>query len=447
MTATADNACLSCSQKKRRCDRAVPACSTCRRLGLSCIYWNGPNATFTHDTAVPYFVKSLAVQRVDAGGSMIFPVPERKEMPMLLHSCKFHIIETFGMAPLPVDKGSLAFSLRTSWASQALSDPCSFHATLFSASAHLDAFRGESYNYVTTYHYTTAMRLIREKLALPGAMPDEKLIACIPAMVFFSSLRGDKQSSQIHRNGLMQLLRAKGGLAEFELDGFFSALIPVCVMTEAIVFASELEIPGIEIPSIPFAPPTQLLSGALERAAQQTGYYNLSPEAVQIFKDIRLICKTLHKPESAKTTALWRDRLRSRLTEGLCPIKTNRMDAACHAAALIFLYLLFHNEIGGPNTTMDSQLEILLQDLKIALLDTRTDTWIRSSPEALTWISLVGAAASIPASADRIWFTLRFGQPVMCIRSEGASLYMDCWMLYSWVNLRRKDKISVVEIG
>jgi hypothetical protein len=96
------------------------------------------------------------------------------------------VIETFGLAPLPVDKGSLAFLLRTSWASHALSDPCSFHATMFSASAHLDAFRGDWNNPITTYHYTMALRLIRERLASPNVAPDEGTIACIPTMVFFS---------------------------------------------------------------------------------------------------------------------------------------------------------------------------------------------------------------------------------------------------------------------
>ncbi|KAL3467163.1 hypothetical protein BJX64DRAFT_191736 [Aspergillus heterothallicus] len=350
------------------------------------------------------------------------------------------------MAPLPVDKGSLAFSLRTSWASQALSDPCSFHATLFSASAHLDAFRGESYTPVTTYHYTTAMRLIREKLASPGAMPDEKTIACIPAMVFFSSLRGDETSSQIHRTGLLHMLRARGGIAEFELDGFFSALIPVCVMTESIVFDYELDIPGLDIPATPLLPPTQLISGILERAAQQTGYYILSREAIQIFKDIRLVCTTPDKFLTKQIRTKWSERLQSRLNEDTHQFISNRLDAPCYAAALIFFYLLSDNDF-SPDSTGYFQLQTLVQGLKDTLIYTTTELWIRTSPEALTWISLIGAAASIPASPDRIWFSLRFGQPVMCIRSEGASLYMDCWMMYSWVNWRRKTRASVVAVG
>ncbi|KAJ0417412.1 hypothetical protein BJY00DRAFT_206235 [Aspergillus carlsbadensis] len=462
----ATRACLACRDAKRRCDKQppFPTCKRCTRLGLSCIYWNGPNATFTHDTAVP----ALAVQRLDAGRNMFYPVPERKEMPMLLHS----FIETFGLAPLPVDKGSLAFLLRTSWASHALSDPCSFHATMFSASAHLDAFRGDWNNPITTYHYTMALRLIREKLAAPTMALDEGTIACIPTMVFFSSLRGDEQSSQIHTKGLTQLLRARGGLAEFELDGFFAALIPVCVITAAIVFDSELDIPGIDIPPTPFFPPSRLVSATLDRAANRNGYHHLSREAVQIFEDIRSVCTTRDEFLRTQIKTEWRNRLQKRFTRTIIHDQTaapDRIEAACRAAAMIFFYFLFDDpptsdfdadsnptcSLFTPTTSTTpttspaptTHLQTLIADLKETLMKTNTDLWIRTSAEAITWVSLVGAAASLPASADRIWFSLRFAQPVGCIRSEGAGLYIACWMLYDWLNFRRKEKMAVVEIA
>lgn len=53
MAPTTDNACLACAQKKRKCDRAVPTCSTCQRLRRYCFYsrtklvLTGSAATFT----------------------------------------------------------------------------------------------------------------------------------------------------------------------------------------------------------------------------------------------------------------------------------------------------------------------------------------------------------------------------------------------------------------
>ncbi|GFF22911.1 hypothetical protein IFM61606_04259 [Aspergillus udagawae] len=442
----ANRACLACKAGKRRCDRRLPSCTRCTRRQTECTYWNGSVTTIAHSPSTSYFVDSLGLQRVDAKVS--FPVPTQKHMPILLHS----FIETFGMAPLEVENGSLAFILRTGWVSQALADPCFFHATLFAASAHLDAFQRKSDNPITIYHYTMALRLLREKLASPGGALDEGTIACIPPLVFFSSMRSDKDSSRIHREGLMKLLRVKGGLHKMGFGGFFTALIPVCVLTEAVIFDSEFDIPGLDIPPTPLAPPTNLVTAALKRAAHQTGYYNLSPEAITIFQDISLICRYLDGYYVASTgeeslynstKIKWRNQLQQKISqrhdapENDHPSTSNGIDQSCQAAALIFWYLL--DDYFSVNA---STLQNLVQTLKDSLVKTSMDTWIRCSPEAHTWICLVGVVASSPCSDDRAWFSLRHGQPVVCIRSEGASLYLDCWRTYDWLNRRRKLRLK-----
>jgi hypothetical protein len=47
----------------------------------------------------------------------------------------------------------------------AMSDPCLFHATLFSASASIDMLRGQQNSSRTLYHQTWAIRLINKQLA------------------------------------------------------------------------------------------------------------------------------------------------------------------------------------------------------------------------------------------------------------------------------------------
>lgn len=434
-------ACLTCKAAKRRCDKEVPSCARCTRLKLRCTYWTAP------DLGAPYFVNPLAIQRVDAQAS--YPVPTQKHMPMLLHS----FIETFGMAPLPVEDGSLASLLRTDWVSRAIVDPCFFHATLFSASAHLDAFQGKAQNEMTLYHYSMALKLLREKLASPGGTLDEGTIACIPPLVFFSSMKNDEDSSRIHREGLMQLLRAKGGLNKMGLGGFFSALIPVCVLTEAIIFDTELDIPGLEIPPTPLSPPLCLITATLKRAAHQTGYYNLSHEAIMMWEEIRLICRYADEQHLGTSTeehlfdltkTQYRSRLDTKINEDDEPREkvppsgsVSGINESCHAAALIFWYL-FDDHF----SVEDETLQKLVNNLKDALSRTTMDAWIRCSPEAHTWICLVGAVASPPCSEDRVLFSLRHGQPVVCIRSEGASLYVDCWKTYDWLNRRRKLRSS-----
>lgn len=60
---------------------------------------------------------------------------------------------------------SLAHHLRSQWIQHAMSDPCLFHATLFSASASIDMLRGQQNTARTLYHQTWAIRLINERLA------------------------------------------------------------------------------------------------------------------------------------------------------------------------------------------------------------------------------------------------------------------------------------------
>jgi hypothetical protein len=60
---------------------------------------------------------------------------------------------------------SLAHHLRSHWMQTAMTDPCLFHATLFSASASIDMLRGQQGTTLTLYHQTWAIRLINERLA------------------------------------------------------------------------------------------------------------------------------------------------------------------------------------------------------------------------------------------------------------------------------------------
>lgn len=64
-----------------------------------------------------------------------------------------------------VNPKSAAYKLRTLWLRTALSDPCLFHALLFSASCHLDVLRGGRDNPVTLYHYGESIRFVNKSLS------------------------------------------------------------------------------------------------------------------------------------------------------------------------------------------------------------------------------------------------------------------------------------------
>ncbi|KAF9885050.1 hypothetical protein FE257_000781 [Aspergillus nanangensis] len=433
-TERAPRACNGCRKGKRHCDRALLSCARCTRLRIRCVY--GPMSTESAHIAPPMTPPSMDIQRVDA--RVPFPVSTKKHMPMLLHS----FIQTFGMEPLPVDTDSLAFNLRSSWIQQALSDACFFHATLFAASAHMDAFRGVGNNQMTLYHHTMALRLLNDRLARPEGIMDEGAIACIAPLVFFSSMGSDERSSRIHRQGLMQMVRAKGGLHKLGKASFLSALIPVCTLTEAIIFDTKLDIPFLDVPDTLPTPPTYLISAMLSRATRANGRYSVSAEVIHIFEEIHsaalYLADEYHGPLQRSrfelTRAKWHYRLQravpqdnnspaTRTTSD--PTPPDGISQSCHVAALIYWFLLDDFFPASSDT-----LQRLVDDLKAALVGTTMDTWVKCAPEAHTWICLVGAAAACNVD-DRAWFSLRHGQPVICIRSEGPELYLQCWGVYN----------------
>jgi hypothetical protein len=67
----------------------------------------------------------------------------------------------------------------------ALSDPCLFHSTLFSASAHRDILQGITNNVVTLYHETETIRLLSLRLKQSTAEMDYITMASILPLVYF----------------------------------------------------------------------------------------------------------------------------------------------------------------------------------------------------------------------------------------------------------------------
>ncbi|KAJ5297435.1 hypothetical protein N7508_007684 [Penicillium antarcticum] len=408
-----------------------------------CVY---PKQALVLNSPGASFLRSLKISRVDV--TVPLPVESRPHMPMLIHS----FIETFGMEPLPVDGSSLAWLLRASWIQQALSDPCALHTTLYAASAHLDAFRGVKNKNMTLYHHTIALQLLQERINDSEAMFSESLMACIAPLVFFSALLGDKGLSKMHKMALMQMIKVQGGLEHLALGAFLSGLITVCVLTEAIIMDSALEIPFLNIPPTPLMPPTYFTSAVLRRAAnREGGYYNLSHEVIEIFEHIDFITHVLPDgPGAVDIRAKWTAKMedfslsidyqqtQENTDDGSIKSDADAITKACQTAALIFWYFFLDDEyVASFSMTV---LQHLVRKLKYALSRGSMDTWVRTAPEAHTWICLLGTAAALDMN-DRVWFSLRHGQPVICIESRGASVFLQNWSMYSWANRRRNERM------
>ncbi|KAL3440823.1 hypothetical protein BJX65DRAFT_314407 [Aspergillus insuetus] len=272
-------------------------------------------------------------------------------------------------------------------------------------------------------------------------------------LVFFTSLSGDNRSSQIHKKALIQMIRDNSGLGQLTLSPFLQGLIAVCILQESVIHDLQFELPWVEIPPTLLTPPSYLISAALRRAKfKHDAYYTLSLKAIYILKDIEFACEYLASLTTSSPLLpslyvhlqdSWRAQIEATLStfgsvEHPTPLTgPMAMTIACHAAALIFWYLLDDFFPLSP-----SSLQILVNGLKSALACSGTEIWVRAAAEAHTWICMVGAAASMIRS-DRIFFALRHGQPVTCVQSQGAPIFLESWAIYDWGNQWRKARLLV----
>jgi hypothetical protein len=219
---------------------------------------------------------------------------------------------------------------------------------------------------------------------------------------------------------------------------------------------STLDIPFLDIPPAPLTPPTYFTSAILRRAiSRKGGYYNLSPDAIELFEDIEFVANFLpEEPAAIDIRAKWVTKVEDLL------LSTDHQDGrdnpdyvsiesdadaimqACHTAALIFWYFFLDDYYVAPFRM--AVLQYLVRRLQYALSRGSMDTWVRTAPEALTWICLLGTAAASDMN-DRVWFSLRHGQPVICIEGKGASVFLQSWNMYNWANRRRKERMMAAE--
>lgn len=221
---------------------------------------------------------------------------------------------------------------------------------------------------------------------------------------------------------------------------------------------STLDIPFLDIPPTPLTPPTYLTSAILRRAISRKGvYYNLSSQTIEIFEEIDVAAHVPRdNPAAIEIQTKWANQLKDRHRFSDVHDRQNNNDdpsiesdvdaitQSCHTAALIFWYLFLDNEHSSPSPM--AGLQILVRRLQYALSRGSMDTWVRSAPEAHTWICLLGTAAALDLN-DRVWFSLRHGQPVICIETKGPSVFLESWRMYDWANRRRKEMMVGEEEG
>ncbi|KAL3456239.1 hypothetical protein BJX64DRAFT_271079 [Aspergillus heterothallicus] len=200
----ADMACTQCRTQKRACNRGLPSCSRCELQYKTCIY----DAVPAHKLKVKSpFSKAKAHLRTLYGPEIrtSYPVRDSKYIPALIHHfCSVLVIPATAALP-----NSLARHVQSTWMLSALGDPCLFHATVFSASAHMDGLLGISNNPRTIYHQLQAVQLLRKRLIRPHFRVNYETIGAVLGLGYFDIVIGNVDGVKAHNQGLMQMLATK----------------------------------------------------------------------------------------------------------------------------------------------------------------------------------------------------------------------------------------------
>lgn len=81
---------------------------------------------------------------------------------------------------------SLKQHIGSIWIQHAMTDPCLFHATLFSASASIDILKGRQNSTVTLYHQTSTIRMLSERLNQDVPLLNYGTLGSVLPLIFYN---------------------------------------------------------------------------------------------------------------------------------------------------------------------------------------------------------------------------------------------------------------------
>ncbi|KAL4776582.1 hypothetical protein BDW60DRAFT_213950 [Aspergillus nidulans var. acristatus] len=357
-----------------------------------------------------------------------------------------------GLSPYQVEQGSLANYLRSTWITHALADPCLLHATLFSAAVQLDALAGaEQSSYATLYHQFNAVRLIRSRLAMAGLNhPDDATTASVLLLAIHSSLQFDRDSVEVHRQGLIQLIAARGGLDKLGFDGFLAHLIQGSVSFLTIVYdqPEPFPIPEREAPLGPHTFIWLVLDDSNKSPNEQLRHplLNLFRDIQQLVREVCTERESLPHARSNSCINALLDGLNSKpdpaSSEQVSEISKRELSLlrACSISGRILAYVL-----DDRLPWSEQQLDRLLEELEDAIDTTDRGNWLKHSPGANLWVVVVGAAMCRDTHG-RASFMLKENCVVSSIKGTESTRYVAARFCYRWLKERRLARSTIIEI-
>ncbi|RAH51174.1 uncharacterized protein BO95DRAFT_458528 [Aspergillus brunneoviolaceus CBS 621.78] len=357
--------------------------------------------------------------------------------------------EQMGLAALQVEVNSIAYHLRSSWIRHALTDPCLFHTTLYTASAEMDAMRGTqgtTTNYATLYHQTNTIRLLNRRLVHGGLM-DDATIASVLLLVISGSIEKDPDATEAHRQGLLRMVALRGGLKQLEFDGILAEMIEMNMVLPMVVFGqTDSALPAPVSPAE--ALPDSLPSLALARLRRGGSRINptLQSQLLRVLEHIQDLFHALVQP--SESSNLW-----ALLDNGPPTVEfTTTGESTWSSSETSFLRpcqlsMTLLRTLADPSLPWHPDtIAVLLRDLNTSIAQTDPATRPRYAPEASLWATALGMAVS-PDVHGRLTFLINERCVVLAVSNSKTTalheLFLDCYCwLRALVELRQPPALS-----
>ncbi|OJJ43876.1 hypothetical protein ASPZODRAFT_890329 [Penicilliopsis zonata CBS 506.65] len=201
------------------------------------------------DTNEP--VRVLPIPRL-VGGHRVdpfrsYPVSWKPFFPSLVDHYLVHMAVDIPELDQPGNQGLL----RTRWFPLVISEPALFHVILLIAASHHASVHGSPdslrLNLLQLRH--AAVQSINDALAARPAALGDALIGAVAKMASYEAMFGTTDHYNIHMQGLIQLIRLRGGFGALGLDGLLRRIVIWIDRNAAHLHQLPLYFPGLDFAS------------------------------------------------------------------------------------------------------------------------------------------------------------------------------------------------------
>ncbi|KAL5047903.1 hypothetical protein BDW71DRAFT_205863 [Aspergillus fruticulosus] len=332
-----------------------------------------------------------------------------------------------------------------------MSDPCLFHATLFSASASINMLRGQQNTAQTLHHQTWAIRLINERLAQTEPVLNYGTLGAVIPLLYYSMVAFDRDSAAVHQKGLVKMLLATPQSFRAEI-GPLIAIVKIAMLSFACIYDV---LPIWDCLSSESVRPNTILRNVVSRAtfgSDQSFFEKETTDAIlDVYEAMSRLDHLVHADRcsisaevehalSFATTSTWTDT--AKYDHHLTP--SERLNVCCQICCQLFWKMLRRQSYPqeAPNMTGNHEVRQLLRHLS----QIEPLYWIRNSPEVFTWAAFTGAAASEHQDVCAT-FISQAGTILTAIDGEELTLIRQGWRYFRLLKRLGGDDTPLAVLG